>query len=65
MIICKGAALGRHLAKWWNRQETDPESGINHLAHVATTAFLLHCALNNKKYAEFDDRPEKGERKLA
>jgi hypothetical protein len=37
------SALRRHLAKWWNRQEFDPESGMNHLAHVATNAvFLLH-----------------------
>jgi hypothetical protein len=43
------------------RQEVDPDSGMNHMAHVATNAiFLLHFALNAKRYGEFDDRQEKG-----
>jgi len=25
------SALRRHLVKWWNRQEIDPESCVNHL----------------------------------
>jgi hypothetical protein len=31
----------RDLAKWWNRRGVDPESGMNHLAHVATNAVFL------------------------
>lgn len=66
MIVCNGAALRRHLAKWWNRQETDAQSGMSHPAHLTTNLiFLLHFALNSKRYGEFDSRPEKGERELA
>lgn len=31
-------ALQRHLHAWWDREETDPESGLPHLAHAA-----WHC----------------------
>jgi hypothetical protein len=35
------SALRRHLARSWNRQETNPETGMNHLAHVATNLSVL------------------------
>jgi hypothetical protein len=55
----------RDLAKWWNRRGVDPESGMNHLAHVATnTIFLLHFALNPKRYGDFDDRSKKAKGEL-
>ena len=37
------AAALRHLLAWRHGEKTDPESGLNHLAHVATNMmFLLH-----------------------
>ena len=37
------AALRRHLNAWRSGEKTDPESGLSHLAHVATNImFLLH-----------------------
>ena len=50
------AALDRHLALWWAKQETDEESGMSHLAHVAWHALvLLAFALRG---AGTDDRPD-------
>ena len=31
-------AMQRHLAAWWGGEDTDPESGMPHLAHAA-----VHC----------------------
>ena len=37
------AALRRHLNAWRKGEKVDPDSGLNHLAHVAAnTMFLLH-----------------------
>lgn len=37
------AALRRHLAAWRKGEKVDPESGLNHLAHVAANVmFLMH-----------------------
>lgn len=37
------AAALRHLLAWRHGEKTDTESGLNHLAHVATNMmFLLH-----------------------
>ena len=59
------AALFRHLMKWWNSQDIDPDSGALHLAHVATNAlFLLHYALNRETYIKYDNRPKASEKKL-
>lgn len=36
-------ALMRHAWAWWGGQDTDPESGLSHLAHcLANIMFLLH-----------------------
>lgn len=35
------SALVRHLTAYYKGEETDPESGLNHLAHVATNALFL------------------------
>lgn len=37
------AALRRHLAAWRKGEKVDPDSGLNHLAHVAANVmFLMH-----------------------
>lgn len=37
------ASLQRHLAAWKMGEDNDPETGLSHLAHIATNAmFLLH-----------------------
>jgi len=35
------AALLRHLFAWWRGEDTDPESGLSHLAHVVWNAVAL------------------------
>ena len=43
------AALQRHLYAWWTGQQTDPETGTNHLAHAgACLLFLLALDLEGK-----------------
>lgn len=42
------AAAMRHLMAWREGEEKDPESGLNHLAHVATNImFLMHFEKEN------------------
>lgn len=49
------SALMRHLNAFNAGEDKDPESGLSHMAHVATNAaFLLHFIKNNP---ELDDRP--------
>lgn len=31
----------RHLGQFWNREDTDPDSGLSHLAHAAWHALTL------------------------
>lgn len=48
-------ALQRHLWSWWAGEDTDPESGHHHLAHVTWHGFtLLLFAITGKGN---DDRP--------
>jgi len=44
----------RHLFAFWQGEDTDPESGLPHLAHAGTQLFILmeHAAHNKDK----DDR---------
>lgn len=35
-------ALQRHLTAWWKRQETDNESGLNHLDHAFACLAMLN-----------------------
>ncbi len=51
------AALLIHLTAWWNGQDIDPESGLNHLGHVACNILFLLEFLHT--HPEFDDRPTK------
>lgn len=51
-------AMQRHLAAWWEGEDTDPESGLSHLAHAGFHILgLLHFDAHDK-YEELDDRPE-------
>lgn len=35
------AALMRHLTAWWDGEDTDPESGLSHLAHAGWHVLTL------------------------
>ena len=49
------SALERHLAKWWNGEDCDPDTGVPHLASViACAGILLDAKLVGKLT---DDRP--------
>ena len=50
-------AMLRHLSLWILGYDTDVESGLNHLAHVAWGAFTL---LNySRTHRELDNRPNR------
>jgi hypothetical protein len=50
------SALQRHLIAWWGGEDTDPETGLSHLAHAAcNVAFLM--AFEKRKTGD-DDRPK-------
>lgn len=53
------AAMWRHAASWAMGRRDDPETGINHLAHLAWGCFALMYFQNHSRYAEFDDYHEK------
>lgn len=47
-------SLSRHLTSFMAGEDRDPESGVNHMAHVmCNAAFLLHY---EKQHPELDDR---------
>lgn len=49
------AAMQRHLFRWWNGEDADPETGVKHLASVAAcVGILLDAELCDKLN---DDRP--------
>ena len=51
-------ALQRHTWSWWNGEDLDPETGLNHLYHaLCNVMFLAHYISDENKYMEFDDRP--------
>jgi hypothetical protein len=49
------SALYRHVAQWWDGEETDPESLMSHLAHARACIAIILDAQNNGKLV--DDRP--------
>lgn len=55
-----GATL-RHLTDdWWDGQDIDKETGLNHVYHaLCNLMFLAHYISYPEKYEEFDDRPHK------
>jgi hypothetical protein len=49
------AATLRHLLAWWDGDDLDAESGLNHLAHaMCNVAFLLQFISEGRE--ELDDR---------
>ena len=52
-------AAFRHLADWFDGEDTDPESGLPHLAHVMACASIILDAGANGKLN--DNRPTKKE----
>lgn len=48
------AALQRHLMAFWEGEDLDPESGLPHLSHAATTLMMLQETLKDKP--ELDNR---------
>jgi len=53
------SAMQRHLTAWWDRNDTDDETGISHLGHAGCCLlFILHYELKKKLYQKFDDRPK-------
>jgi hypothetical protein len=55
-------ALQRHLWAFWSGEDTDPESGLPHLAHAAFHSLALMEFMDVHK--EFDDRPSKTKEKV-
>lgn len=56
------AALRRHLNAWRKGEKVDPESGLNHLAHVACNVmFLLHFECPGDKPL-VDNIPDEGDK---
>lgn len=50
------ASLQRHLAAWQRGEDTDPETGLPHLAHAMCNLRML--TLYAKTFTEGDDRPK-------
>jgi hypothetical protein len=48
-------AAMRHLMQWWEGQDVDPDSGLNHISKAITTLVVLRDAMINGKAQ--DDRP--------
>lgn len=51
-------AAMQHLQLWWACEETDPESGLSHLAHATWNLMALQEL--EKTHPELDDRPKHG-----
>lgn len=48
-------AVVRHLLAWLGREETDPESGLNHLDHALASLMMLRTSVARRLGS--DDRP--------
>ena len=51
------SALLRHVMAWWEGEDVDPDSGLNHLTKAASCLAVLMDALHQGKL--YDDRPVK------
>lgn len=52
-------AVQRHLIAWWEGEDTDPDSGMSHVAKALTCLTVLRDAMLQGKFT--DDRPPKSE----
>ncbi len=50
-------AIDRHMNAWWEGQDIDPDSGMNHITKAITTLIVMRDAMLNNKFE--DDRPPK------
>lgn len=50
-------ATWRHLAKWWEGEDIDPDSGLSHITKALASLAVLRDAMINNKF--HDDRPPK------
>ena len=50
-------ACMRHLMSWWDGQDIDPDSGLNHVTKAIAGLMVLRDAMLNDKCS--DDRPPK------
>ena len=50
-------AAFRHLAKWWEGEDIDPDSGMSHISKALASLAVLRDAMINNKFE--DDRPPK------
>jgi len=50
-------AIQRHLNAWWEGEDLDPESELNHITKLLTSAAVLRDAMINERWT--DDRPPK------
>ncbi len=48
-------ALFRHMCAWWEGEDIDPDSGLNHVIKALSTLTVLRDAMINEKLT--DDRP--------
>ena len=48
-------AAFRHLNKWWEGEDDDPDSGVNHIAKALACLTVLRDAMHFNKWV--DDRP--------
>ena len=53
------SATMRHLLAFWSGEETDPESGLPHLAHALCGLMFLHWHAQHRR--DLDDRWVEGE----
>ena len=51
------SSIQRHLNAWLAGQDSDPESGLNHLTHAATQIMIL--MVHQMEHPEVDDRYKK------
>lgn len=50
-------ATGRHLAAWWEGQDTDPDSGLSHVTKAIASLTVLRDSMLQGNWV--DDRPPK------
>lgn len=48
----------RHLMAWWEGEDTDPDSGLNHITKAISSLMVLRDAMMQGKLS-IDDRPPK------